>query len=165
MSNGRRHGPRQTKRWDSIASFVQAFTSDTTAATGALPFTESETILRMLGEYVIKPTSAPTNGDAARMGVGIAVVSSDAFAVTAVPDPLAEPEYPWLYWADHPFFFNSTSTVDAVAGLSLHKTFDIRSMRKVSPRESLTMIVQYGDSTGAPPLTFINGQTRVLLGH
>ena len=94
------------------------------------------------------------------------MVSTDAatLGATAMPDPLGEVDYSWLYWADHTFSYPGT----AVSGLepfgSLRKSFDVRSMRKMKPRESLIMVVQYADSSGAPPLTFFAASTRVLIG-
>ena len=168
MSNGHRSGGRRlSKQWEGLAAIKLALTADTTSGGGVLNFTTSITILRMIGEYVIAPTSAPAALDAVRIGVGIGVISTDAATLgpTAVPDPLGEPDFPWLYWADHAFLF-STTDPDSGGNLasSVRHRFDIRSMRKVKPRESLTMIVQYADSVGTPPMSFFAGQTRVLQG-
>ncbi len=168
MANDRgRGGPRLAKQWDSIPSIVIAFTATATQLGGSLAATASQTILRMMGEYTITPTAAPTAGDIAIVGVGIGVVSTDAFAAGAgsVPDPTAEADYPWLYWAAHPIGRAVDASVDPANETSLLRhAFDVKSMRKMKPRESLILVADYVDLVGAPPLTLVVAQTRVLLG-
>ncbi len=170
----RTNTPRQAKQWDSLPGTDQAMTADNTfAASGTLtqladtPFT----VLRMLGEYIIGPTSVTVAGDRCDIGVGICVTSTDAFALgaTALPDPLGEPDYPWLYWAAHTFNFPAATSGTAGEGPqgltgSVRHRFDIRSMRKIKPRESLSMVLQYADLSGTPPMTFVAGPIRVLVG-
>ena len=168
MSNGRgQHGPRLAKQWDALPGISIAFTGDATSLGGSLPATASQTILRMMGEYTITPTAAPAAGDEAQVTIGIGVVSTDAFAAGAgsVPDPTSEAEYPWLYWASHPIGRAVDASVDpANETLLLRKSFDVKSMRKMKPRESLIFVAQYFNFTGDPPLTVLVGVTRVLLG-
>ena len=165
MANFRGGGRRMAKQWVALAATPLALTASATAIGGSLVATEAFTVLRMIGEYIISPTSAPTAGDQTRVIVGIGVVSADALAVgaSAMPDPGAEAEYPWLYWADHPFFFNSTALGGSGDGpIEGRYEYDIKSMRKLKPREALVLVVEYSNITGNPPLTFISGQTRVL---
>jgi len=167
MANGRR-GSKMQKRWSNIGGETPTnFTTDSTAViANVLGFTEAETVIRMIGEYIIGLTAAAAAQDHCVLGVGIGIFSSDAVTLggTAVPDPFGEPSYPWLYWASHPMHFPETAVNQAGAPPgSLRRTFDIRSMRKVKPRESLAMIVEYRDGSGAPPITFSPGKTRVLL--
>ncbi len=135
MANGRRGGPRMGKAWDSIAATQLTMTADGVhmGSSGFAPGLGPMTVLRMIGEYTIQPTAAITALDACRVTVAIGVVSSDAFAagVGSMPDPSSEPDYPWLYWADHPLYFAATdATVDPKNDTtSLRHRFDIRSMR------------------------------------
>jgi len=142
-----------------------AHTAGGTQVVSALAFSTADTVLRMLGEYTIAPTTAPTALDRAILTMAIGVVSSDAFAVgaSAVPDPASEPEYPWLFWASHALHFTGTSVDGGAAGISVRRSFDVRSMRKMKPRESLIWVSEYSDLAGAPPLTATAGITRVLL--
>ncbi len=163
-----RGGRRTIKHWEAFLGLRDFFTANETSATGALTFVEGETILRMIGEYTIGPTSAPSVGDDCSVTVGIAVISADAFAAAGaagLPDPSAEPEYPWLYWTAHPFFFNVAGLGQGTNNESVRRFFDVRSMRKVKPREVVCGIVEYTDVVGAPPMTFSMGPTRVLLGQ
>ena len=158
---------RKTKQWLFLPGTSQAFTASATADLGSLAFTEAQTVLRMLGEYQIHRTAAIVQFDSAHFGVGIGIVSSDAVAAgnVAMPDPRDEPEFPWLYWADHLVTYRGTETEpEALDGSGfIRRTFDIRSMRKVKPRESLVFVVQYVDGGGAPPLTFVHQGIRVLV--
>jgi len=156
---------RMTKQWTSMSGNTTLFTSDSTAIQGSVAFVEAQTILRMLGEYVIGPdaTAAPTAGDRVSINVGIAVVSSDAAVVTAVPEPGGEARYPWLYWANHPIIFEGNSVVPDDPRATRIVKFDIRSQRKVKPSESLVLITEYEDGNGAPSVLVTVGRTRVLV--
>ena len=158
---------RMNKRWDSLASVSQALTASGTSVGGSLAFTESSTVLRLIGEYGFFCTSAPTALDAAHLSFGIAVVSSDAVAAGAgsLPDPRDEAEYPWLFWAEHLFRAQSSTFADTGSDgiMMLRRHIDIRSMRKIKPRETLVWVYQYLDGGGAPPLTLFNENTRVLI--
>ena len=163
MSNGR-HGPRRNKSWSSIPGGSVGLTGNATGVTGGFSTAGLQaTIMRMLGEYVVMATAGATALDRARIAVGIGVVSSDAFAlgVSAMPDPGAEPDYPWLFWAEHIIRF-TTSDAGELGG-SIRHGFDIRSMRKISSRQTLAMIIEYTDEVGAPPLTFSAATTRILV--
>ena len=121
--------------------------------------------MRLIGEYTIAATSAPAASDEVVIGVGIGVVSTDAAGAgsSAMPDPLGEPEYPWLYWKAHPLFFAGTDPEGAGQNYSLRQSFDVKSMRKLKPRESLVLVLQYLDVAGTVPITIAHGHTRVLL--
>ena len=166
MARQFRSNTRMVKAWDGMAGQANAITASSTfLASGLLNFAEPFTILRMLGEYTIGPTSAPAALDNADVTIGIGVVSTDAatLGATALPDPADEPEFPWLYWASHDFFFAGTGAQPAIEVAGLRRSFDIKSMRKVKPRESLIVVGQYTDRVGAPPLQINVQQTRVLL--
>ena len=154
-------GVRQRKQWTSIGSAEFHMTGNGTFGSGIATVSplQPQTVLRMLGEYVIVPTSAPTDADAVLVGVGICVVSTDAAVLgpTALPEPIGDPDYPWLYWSSHPFHFANVTTDPSQQGGSLRHTFDIRSMRKMKTSESLTAVIQYSDIAGAPPMTIVLG--------
>jgi len=143
-------------------------TNDGTFILGSFQPTEPQTVLRMLGEYTIFPTSAPVAGDAAAVSVGICVVSSDAFAVgaTALPEAFGDQAYPWLYWASHPLAFNGTVVDASQQGASVRRGFDVKSMRKLKgDRETLVWVADYFDLVGTPPLTIMGSAVRILTAH
>ncbi len=167
-----RHGvvvvtPKRRKQWTAIPGIVLTQAADATLLGASLAFGEGgNTVLRMRGEYTIVPGStAPVAADRVKITLALGVISSDAFAAGAasVPDPAGEPEYPWLYWAEHTFEFGSNSLDPSSAGASLRQAFDVKSMRKFSPGQSLAWISQYTDLAGTPSVRVSFGQTRVLL--
>ena len=142
------------------------FTGDATSIVGSFGFTSPETVVRLMGEYIVGAAGAPpTAGDAATITVGIGVVSTDAAAVgaSAMPDPETEPEYPWLFWASHPLWFPTAGNIgNNLMGGARH-WFDVKSQRKLKPRESLVCVVQYGDISGTPPVRYQTGGARLLI--
>ena len=156
-------GQKKAKLWSFIPSIGLTFSANGTQGAASLSFTSPQTVIRMLGEYTIGAHAAITALDEAVLVVAIGKVSTDAFVLgsTALPDPGAEPEYPWLYWASHPLYF-PTSSLEGQVTSGVRHTFDIRSMRKFTARESLAMVVQYVDAVGAPELRLNVGHIRVL---
>ncbi len=171
MANRSGGGTRMGKQWDSILALQQAVSASGTFIGSALGSTTAQTVLRMLGEYLINSTGVAVAGDQCRVTMAIGVVSSDAFAAGAgsLPDPGGEPDYPWLYWASHnlmwPAAVSGTAGEGApsIAGV-VRKAFDIKSMRRMKPRESLVWVGEYQDVSGTPPIQVSISQTRVLIG-
>ncbi len=169
MSNGRHgRGQRMPKHWHFIASAIDNFTANGAMLGGSLALDGPWTVLRMLGEYLIHFSQGGTIvvGDTATIGVGIGVVSTDAVAAGAgsMPDPNTEAEYPWLYWAQHFVVALTANPAQVQDGVGVvRRSFDIRSMRKLKPRESLVVVLDYFDNGGAPPVTVEFATTRVLV--
>ena len=171
MANRGATAPRMRKEWQSINGTFQSMTAAGTVIGANLPFTNPTTVLRMLGSYILGSTGVATAGDECAITVGIGVVSTDAatLGATAMPDPGGEPDYPWLYWASHVLFFPSTAAATVEQGDKsivgqARVAFDIKSMRKISPRQSLIWVAEYVDSSGTPPIRWSSGITRVLVG-
>ncbi len=157
---------RKDKSWSALTALNQAFTGNLTAIlSGATESLEALTVMRLIGDYVISPSQAPVVQDQARISVGIAKVSTDAAAAGAgsMPDPDDEPNFPWLYFASHPFHFADVSSDPSSAAASVRVHFDVKTMRKCKPRESIVMIAQYANVVGNPPLTMATGVTRILI--
>ena len=166
MARPRMMVARRRKEWAALPGNNIDMTASGTSLGSSIAFTlGGQTVLRMMGEYAIIPTSAPTIGDRVTVTVAIGVVSTDAFNVgaTAVPDPSGEPGYPWLYWASHPFRFAAATIDPRTAASELRHSFDVKSQRKLSIGQSLAMIVEYADLSGNPSLSLVVGSTRVLL--
>ena len=162
---------RMDKGWNGIARTSVALTSSgTSIGNGIGPaeaiFGPQATLLRSLIEYTVAPTSAPTALDNVTIALGLGVFSSDAFTLgaSALPDPGAEPQYPWVYWREHSLFFADTSADPSSQGASVRVTADVRSMRKIKQSQVLGWVFQYTDVVGAPPITISLSTTRVLFG-
>ena len=167
MARARNFSQRKTKSWFGIVGSSHPFTTDDTDFGNGFSTSLTTTIMRMFGEYIISPTSAPAALDTCRIGIGIAIVSSDAFTLgeTAAPDPSVEFGYPWLYWRDHPMFFPSTTVDVANLAASVRVSYDVKGMRKIRADQTLAHVIQYQDITGAPPVTVVMGGTRLLLAN
>ncbi len=127
---GRMLTPRRRKEWSGLPGTIFALTSDSTTAGGILAFAGSgNTILRMMGGYVIGPTSAPAAVDRVVLTVAMGIVSSDAASAgsASLPDPADEPEYPWLYWRQHALFFAGVDPEASAVGAGVRESFDVRS--------------------------------------
>jgi len=157
--------PRKEKEWGFMPAISNSLEVAATTALTSLAFSSAATVMRMLGSYILAPNAATVAQDMASIVIGIGKVSTDAFAAGggSLPDPAGEPDYPWLYWADHELFFGGTSTDPQLAASGARITFDIRSMRKFKPGESLAMVAQYVDIQGTPPIRVNVGRTRCLL--
>ncbi len=155
---------KKAKLWTSIPGIQFNLTADATVAGSGNSFTSPQTVLRMMGEYIISSSAAPAANDSASVTVGIAKVSTDAFTLgaSALPDPAGEASFPWLYWAAHPFAFEGTGIDTSLGVGALRHRYDVKTMRKFNANESLVVVVQYADIVGTPPLRIVLGQTRVL---
>ena len=128
--------------------------------------------MRLLGnlEVSFDPSIALVANDEVDITVGLGIFSTDAVAVGAgsVPDPAAEPEYPWLLWQVMNLYTPFSTSGVAVAQMAYGSAskiwkFDSRVMRKVKPGESLTWVVQYVDILGTPAVRYRMQQNRVLI--
>ncbi len=153
------------REWNALGRVSTSMTASGTFIGGSFFSNTAVTVARLLAEYIIRPTSAPVAGDQVNVTVGVGLFSTDAVTLgaTAVPDPFDEAEFPWMYYASHNFLFASTDPDSASAGASVRRSIDIRSMRKVRPGHSLAWVIQYVDISGAPPMTFAIGKSRILL--
>ena len=163
-------GARQRKSWVSMGNnIINVLSSDATGiVAGGVTRDEPFTVLRMIGEWCIGPSQVNVINDTCAVSLAVGVVSTDAYTVggTAVPDPESEVGFPWLYWQS--FVLNMQKAQQDSQGdpfMSIRRTFDIRTMRKIKPRESLVQIFQYRDVSGTPFFDLAWGVTRVLIGH
>ncbi len=167
MARPNRGGTRVAKIWDAIPGSTQNHTANGTIGGASLAVTDAATFLRMIAEYIIGPTGAVVATDGCAITVAIGIISTDAFAAGAFPDPSDEPEYPWLYWAQHFFEFGTAIGIGVGEGPtseqhSVRRFVDSRSMRKIKPRESLIWVSEYVGTSGTPDMTVNIGETRVL---
>ena len=159
---------RSVKAWTVIPSLPLNYVGDSTVIGGGIAFAAPGTVLRMIGEYTIGPTANVTATQISLVIVAIGIFSTDAFTLgaTAMPDPGDEPDYPWLYWATHPVHFSQTASPSDPAGQggSARHTFDVRSMRKFKPRETLGVVTQFVRVSGTATVTCVTPPARVLIG-
>ena len=162
---------RQSVEWNFIPGSEITMTADNTFVTGAsFAATTRFTLRRLRGKITFWLESTLAAGDQVQVGVGIGVFSTDAVALgaTALPDPLGEPGYPWLWWSDYRLFVvGSLSPVEnqpLQSAQSREVEIDSKAMRILRPGQSIAMVVQYSDVSGTPQVSFVQGRLRLLLG-
>ena len=161
---------RMQKQWGSliVGGASVDLTGNSTTLIGTVSIAQrAETILRGRGEVFVAIGATTTALDEARVGFGLGIVSGDAATLgsTAMPDPIGDPDYPWLWWHVHHFF--SPFVVDGTGsdgyGVGVVRIpLDTKAMRKVKPEQGLVLVVQYVDVTGTPALR-AGGDVRCLL--
>jgi len=164
MANRNFGGRKRRKQWSTLSGGDTDFVGNATSLFPSSKLGSEQTVLRILGEYIIDPTAAPTVNDSCEIAIGIGVVSVDAFTLgaTAMPDPGSD-NYPWLYWASHAFFFRSTSLDPSSAAATVRRSFDVKSMRVLPLGTALVAVAQYADIAGTPPMTITLTSWRVLV--
>ena len=154
------------KQWVSIPLIELISASSQTVQGASIAFAIPATILRCRGQLSVAMDETKQVGDLISIGLGLGIVSSDAFAAGAgsMPDPSGEPEYPWLWWAEFRLESFVAAGEEAWGTTARQVEFDTKSMRKVKPGQSLTWVVQFGGVAGAPVTNLQLMQTRVLIG-
>ena len=136
-------------------------------STGAVLTTESKaTLVRVRGHLTAFLLSATAAGDGFAVGIGIGLVTNDAFAAGAgsIPDPIDDADDDmWLY---HRFFFLQSplaaiapSAGDRVGAIEFE--IDSKAMRKWTSDQTLVGMIQTVENGTATGEIWID--TRVLL--
>ena len=121
------------------------------------------TIVRLRGDIIVQATGTATH--AVLVGVGVAIVSTRAATIgpTAVPRPVTESDFSWMW---HKFIHlvvkASSDTVGSVATI-VRVEIDSKAMRKVlSTEEELVMVTETDNGAGNAGILFM-GSLRVLV--
>ncbi len=162
------HGGRviDMKQWLGLPGLSTTVSTDTTFGAGQIAFTAPFTILRMIipGGLFMFDENHMVN-DTITFTIGIGVISTDAVAANALPDPSSEANYPWLWWTSFDLIAISTFATEPLGSTVFRvPPLDSRSMRKVKPGQSLITIFETNGAVGAPETLVEWSQIRVLLG-
>ena len=165
---GRNQSPSRSKRttlWNQGPNDTGTAFSTVTPALWTVGSVVSEpvTIIRLRGWFDFYLESASAVGSGFSGAAGIGIVSTDAFAAGAVPDPNEDLDWPWIW---HTFFDvrSITATIadgsNAVAAVQRIE-IDSKAMRKQNPAETLfgatETIAESGTATAR-----LFARTRVL---
>ena len=130
-----------------------------------LPEMTTKTVTRLIIGYDLFPEPQGSNEvGIQRVHAGIGVVSSEAFALAAVPDPGTSIDFPTLGWAwrdVHSIAINEDSTFGGQQFVYPRVDADIRAMRKVD-KGILFFAVDNILSTGSSFSIRIVGMVRAL---
>ncbi len=161
-------GTRMNKRWNKLGTNIaQSVSADVTGVVaGSFSYEEPFTVLRIMGEYQIFPSAVNVIDDQCAWTLGIGVFSTDAVTLggTAMPDPEDEAEFPWLFWASHTMTMQvAQQHSNGDPQMALRRTYDVKTMRKVKPRETVVQVFQFRDIQGAPTYDLVFGRARILI--
>ncbi len=129
---------------------------------------ENVTVDRMIVHLSIVPSDESTNEQGnQRIDVGIGVVSSEAFAVATLPDPVQSGDYPirgWLYRDSYAYMRQNSSTFGVEDYMYPTVRADLRASRRVE--KGVLMVVfdnlnSFGSAMSVRVLGII--RTHVLL--
>jgi len=162
-----RSGPKRSMLWSEGPRITQ---KQTATALGKVVWNLGQTsgggvtIVRIRGGFDIWLEAAVSVGDGYNpVAVGIGIVSSDAFAIgaTAMPGPLSDPEWDWM-WVGYIGGLVGESTTEVFQGMGFHRfDIDTKAMRKIHPNEVVFGMLELGTEQGAATVTFA-AMTRLL---
>ena len=140
QSRGRfRRSARTPTRWETLnfAMVHAAGASIVFADITVEPVLDNEAGTATIRRVIAHVNYAPVGLGTHEFAIGIAVVTMDAMAAGALPDPLGDFQQGWYYWTQRPML------VDAEAGLrTLDFDFDVRTMRKLRGGYRLALITE-----------------------
>ena len=126
----------------------------------AVSSTTRETIVRIRGEIVLWLSLVTAIGDGfTNIGMGIGIVSADAFAAgaSAVPGPTSDITWPGWMWNFQmgPLIGLSTTESENTGQLSMVRIpIDTKAMRKISLNEVVFGMVESGVEVGTAAVDF-----------
>ena len=154
------------KTWSSLTRSVFNPAAGGTFSGSSFASGLQATILRARGYVQATMDSTKQVGDNMTLTFALGIVSTDAFGAGAgsLPDPAAEPEYPWLWWGAMDLTAQVAAGDDAWGSHSQRLEVDTKAMRRLNPSQSLIWVAEATSVAGAPVVEAIFGQTRVLIG-
>ena len=159
-----RSGAVHNKEWEVTAFNDTALDNGIGQAIIFTPFTNdrSETLLRMRGLLTVETGSPVAANERVLLGCGIAVVSATAAAAGAVPLPVTDGAYPWLW---HGWLKVSTLAAAAEPNFRMSSIeVDSKAMRKMKEEEVIICVFEVGESTDQGGNVIVGGGLRALVG-
>ena len=154
--------PRKDKAWVALPGLSANLFADGNSAAGTLQFEEKVTVMRMLGEVLLTPNSAPVATDLVDIGFGIGIFADTVSTAAQFPSAIAAQDFPWLVQWNWALYFREGAAGETIAR-NIRWTYDIKSRRIVPTGSRLVMILTYADGAGAPPIRVEASPVRVLV--
>ena len=153
------------KQWDAAPGIITEASTTGNVLSGSLAFSIPATILRWRSYFSVMFDETAQVGDRGIYTYAIGVFSTDAVAAAEVPDPAAEPEYPWVFWTEMRLdAFQTLGPTGGWGSQAQRYEVDSKAMRKIKPGESLVALIQVTNLAGAPNALIDMAQLRVLIG-
>ena len=167
FSQGRTSGKRRQTGWEAgpgsltMAEGTLSGSGNLIIGSGIAPVVDGLTLVRTRGDITMGLRTAGSVGDGFLVGVGIGIVTNDAFAVgvTAVPSPIDDMD--WDGWLFHKLvnLFTVVGTEDNPV-TAARIDVDSKAMRKIGINETMYLSAQ-GVEVGVATMA-IAGITRTL---
>ena len=141
MARGR--GRRTDYEWASVCGVIDGVDLAVTTSTGTIwtfAVQTALTVMRMRGELYVQ-LDATAVDERALIAYGIGKGSTDAITAGAVPDPVADQGFPWI-WFGFAAISSLAETAVQPQQLAARLTIDSKAMRKMKPQESLFLVGQ-----------------------
>ena len=155
------------KQWDTAPGLIAEVSTSGNSLSGSLAFTVPATILRWRGYVSAMFDETQQVGDQMIITAGALIAPTDTFAAGggSFPDPATEPEYSWVWWKE--FRLDAFVAAGHSGGWGPNAQryeLDSKAMRKIKPGESLGIVLERSNLTGAPNTLLDIGFLRVLIG-
>ena len=141
-----RQGPQRSFIWSDILvdSFVVGLGSAKVAGTATGLIVSGVTLIRTRGHLNVHFDPASI-GDVIQVAVGLGIYSSDAFAVgsTALPGPITDADYDWIWhnvMTMGPAFSATETGVDILSNKWVE--VDSKAMRKLKPNQTVGWMLE-----------------------
>ncbi len=160
---------RMKKQWLNIPNNISDLSASATfIASGSLVFdSDVRTIMRMIGEIVVTPSTDLVDTEAALFTFGIGLFNAEAVVAGAasLSSPSGDPDYPWLWWYSTVLVAGPGGDLGELAqgALTNRIPFDVKSRRIVRPNETLVMVGNFSQTSGSADYHVGVAHTRVLL--
>ena len=164
--------PRRSKVWvgatnTSVIAMPPSSTSFATILTETTIETQGKpTLARVRGTWVAQVDRSLNSGTSMmRLAAGITVVStkSAAIGITALPLPLSQIEWPWLWW-DATFVGQEVFTAVGTQEMGeLIRPVDSKAMRKLPPASTMVIVFEAGAVMEGAPDAVVAYSLRMLL--
>ena len=167
----RKTAARRSKVWVGAQGTIAALGPSSASAFTIIDETSLETqgkptIARCRGMWnAWHDTSAAAATSSMVVAAGIAVVSTKAITagVTAIPNPLTNIEWPWLWW-DSALVGNEVITAVGVQSIgNTNRVIDSKAMRKIPPASTLILVLESGPALEGAPDANVAFALRMLL--
>ncbi len=154
------------KQWRSIASTNFTGSVNAVFVGPRMDFVDPATILRARSKYMVLFDPTKQVADQMTVTLALGVVSTDAAGLgsTAMPDPVSDSDYPWLWWGTTVLESQIAAGEDAFGSTVQLVEVDTKAMRRVKPKQSLVWVAEMSGAAGAPVTKVFMHQTRVLVG-
>ncbi len=147
-------------------SVQQITAAGATQVTTGLEALEALTVVRIRGEISLKLSTVTTVGDGfTNLGLGIGLVTTDAFdaGAASLPGPLTDKD--WSGWIWHQLMGQMAGSATTEVGRfpmeAIRYVIDTKAMRKMRPNQVLVGVVETGTEVGTAVLDFVMN-TRML---